>query len=218
MVKIKFTLLFIAMLTGGAIGGMIFSYFSNNAAHADTSSEIVRARLIQLVDERGIPRASLGVSEDQYPVLAFFDKSGKVASYFGQTSHGGAINFKDHSGQTKLYIWLDENELPGVCLFEGASKISASLSITANKQPMFALTDSNGKPCLMAGLERDAEPALIMKNRAAGNQSALYSHHRLGPGLFLMDSQGKANKAYTTKGAVDADDIGGREPGGMMSR
>lgn len=103
-------------------------------------------------------------------------------------------------------------------MFEGASKISASMSITANKQPMLALTDSNGKPCLMAGLERDSEPALILKNRANGNQSALYSHSRLGPGLFLMDSRDKANKAYTTKGVVDADDAGGKELGGMMMR
>lgn len=218
MGKIKFTLLFIAMLTGGAIGGMIFSFFSNNIARADASSEIVRARLIQLVDEKGILRASLGFSEDQSPVFAFYDKGGKIASYFGQTSHGGVINFKDHSGETKLYIWLDENELPGMYLFEGASKISASMSITANKQPMLALTDSNGKPCLMAGLERDSQPTLILKSRAGGNQSALYSHPRLGPGLFLMDSQGKANKAYTTKGIVDADDIGSKELGGMMMR
>lgn len=108
MVKIKFTLLFIGMLTGGVIGGMIFSYFSHNIAHADASSEIVRARLIQLVDEKGSLRASLGLSEDKYPGFAFYDKSGKVASYFGQTSHGGVINFKDNSGETKLYIWLDE--------------------------------------------------------------------------------------------------------------
>jgi hypothetical protein len=70
----------------------------------------------------------------------------------------------------------------------------------------------------MAGLEKDAEPVLFLKNRAGGNQSALYSHPRLGPGLFLMDSQGKANKAYTTKGVVDTDDATGKELGGMMMR
>jgi hypothetical protein len=210
--------LLIGLLLGGAMGGLVSSYCVQNVAHADPSTGIIKARLIQLVDENGMPRASLGFSEDKHPVLAFLDQGGKVATHFGQTSHGGVLEFKDGAGRARMMLSLDSQELPGIYLLEGVKNLRASLFIDSGNSPMLALADSNGKPCLMAGLEKDSEPALILKNRAGGNQSALYSHPRLGPGLFLMDSRDKANKAYTTKGIVDADDAGGKELGERMLR
>lgn len=214
----QIALLVIGMLIGGAMGGVVSSYFAYNVAHADSSAGVLKARQVQLLDERGNPRAVLGFDNDKNPVLLFFDKNGNNGSYLGQTSHGGSLQFMDSAGKARLHISLDDEEKPGVYLLEGTKKIRASFYITSDNNPLMALTDGNGKPCLAAGLERDSEPVLFLKNKASDSQTALLSHPRLGPGLFLMDSRDKANKAYTTKGVVDADFAVGKDLGVMMMR
>ena len=146
------------------------------------TQDIVRARRIELVDAKGVPRVVLYLAKDQ-PVLNFFDPSGKRRLTLLTSSKATTLVLHDDTGSPRVSM-TGGHESSGLTV-HGADNVAAlslgtdapgqahlalrtkashhGIALRLTKEDAELLAGTGGKAGFKAGLS-GGEPVLIMKN------------------------------------------------------
>jgi hypothetical protein len=74
------------------------------AVSAQSPSTVVRASAFELVDERGIVRARLGIKGSGTAELDLFDKTGTIRIKLGADEHGSGFLLADETAQPGIHM------------------------------------------------------------------------------------------------------------------
>lgn len=113
--------------------------------------EVVRTKRVEIVDDEGVTRASLGVSD------------------FGGTEGGLVqLNLNDSRGIPRVSILVDEEEdaaTPAIALTDSSGKLRGSISLVPDDEnAFFALRDQEGRTRMTVRLLETGDPVIDFRD------------------------------------------------------
>jgi len=144
-------------IIAGMVGGVVSHFIFNTAAR-----KILRARELQVVDEKKRTRVKMGM-DDGRPFVGLFDEREKARSgmYLDKNGEPG-ISFVDSRGQIRLLLNMEEND-PQVTLFNEGGSDAISMGSTDEYSTIWICDQGGRERINMAVL--DSEPFLKFCNR-----------------------------------------------------
>src|SRR5574341_1186109 len=111
MTKKQYTLVLIAVILSGLIGGALSNKLLSGesllAENALPPAKVLQAQTFVLVDEKGNHRARLEVNAEGYTALRFYDKDGQSRAAFGLFPKGNPfMGFSDQNEKMRLSLIL----------------------------------------------------------------------------------------------------------------
>lgn len=106
----------VAMLLAANLGSRLPAFATAQAAESGPAPEVLRARTLELVDERGQVRASLKTAPDGEVVFRMMDASGNIRIKLGASGQGSGL------------VLIDDRTEPGVHMLAQRTGTSLTLS------------------------------------------------------------------------------------------
>jgi hypothetical protein len=91
----------LTVLNVGLLAAVLSGRFAPGAA--DASATVVRASLVELVDETGVVRSRLGVERDGEVVLRLFDEDGTIRVKLGARRDGSGLVLLDEATEPAVH-------------------------------------------------------------------------------------------------------------------
>jgi len=105
-----------------------------------SAPEVIRAQRFELVDEKGSPRAMLGLLLHGGPGFTLYDEKGNMRATLMVLPDGSpGFTFSDE----KLVLLADRG--PGLTLYDEKGKMRAGLTVLPDGGPILELLDSSGR-------------------------------------------------------------------------
>jgi hypothetical protein len=161
----------------------------------------VEAESFRLVNEKGEPRAILGVSED-VPYLKLMGADGRDRIFFSIDSEDDSPTFAlfDSSGNMRVYLGLQSDGSPTLALTDEAGYFRAMLSVTMQAtaegvSPSLDFIDTNGNVRFKIMQYEGKEPVMLFLNEQ-GQTSVVLREEEGRPGLALLDKFGATRGVF----------------------
>ncbi len=151
----------------------------------------IRAQKIELTDDKGNVRISLGITADGAAIIKLLDKDGKPTVALRSDDGLGILNAE---GKPKVVAGAAGAGY-GISVFDSKGKARAELTMV-DDEPYMVMTDSNGKFRLSMFLLKD-QPFISLTD---GKDDGAYVSLKVkgsAPQLLLSDSSGKARSEYS---------------------
>ena len=116
-----------------------------------SSSGLIRARSIEIVDERDVVRMSLSASRDDLAQVRLYDGQGRVQSVFGQALDGSVVwILNDSKGVTRLALATEPQDFGGsIQLFDSKGAARAYIGPDGRGGISVVLLDASGRKVVM---------------------------------------------------------------------
>jgi hypothetical protein len=166
---------------------------SKTQSVADTNNipDVLVARSFALVDKDGNHRGGFGLDKSENPILLLKDKDGSNRAFFILTDRGPFISFDDKSGDTKLYIRLDNEGGPTIG-FMNNKRPQMIMTLRKQKEPSVVFFDENGGGRFAITL-KDGNPGLAFLDSRQQSQALIQA--RDGQGALVSLHDGKSEPA-----------------------
>jgi hypothetical protein len=126
-----------------AFGAGFILMFALAAVKPDATQDVIRAKRLEIVDDKGKTRISLVALPKYGPLLQFSDDKGNHRAGLSLGADGPALWLEDETGRGRAGLIVDANG-PGLRLFDEKSRERAGLTADADGAD-FALRDKDGK-------------------------------------------------------------------------
>jgi hypothetical protein len=92
---------------------LALAFSAGRSSAAQGTSDILRARTLELVDARGQVRSRLNVESDGAVVLRLFDRTGTIRVKLGADVHGSGLMLADETTEPGLHLLARRSPIPG---------------------------------------------------------------------------------------------------------
>ena len=150
MANFKVCTLVSLMFISSGFGAFLTSYFSPNTAEAQLDMDFLRVKGVEVVDELGKTRLSLGLVE-QAPMITFWDAYGKPSLTLGEME-GSPSLFMFENQRPILGVGVELRGDTGYFIFDKYNNPIAALGVDNNGGPIMVVKDKNGKAMGSIGL------------------------------------------------------------------
>jgi len=166
-----------------------------------TIPKVVEAESFRLVNEKGEPRAILGVREDA-PYLTLKGTNGKDRILFSIGSEDDSATFAlhDSNGNIRVFLGLRPDGSTTLALTDDAGQIRATLSVSMQASaegvsPSLDFIDENGEVRFKIMQYEGKEPTIVFVNEQ-GETSMILREQDGKPNLGLLDKFGTTRGVF----------------------
>ncbi len=214
------------MILAGFLGGTLAQHSITDSASAGTQTDTLVARSFAIVDAKGNHRGGMGLDKNDNPILLMRDVDGSNRAYLILTDKGPFLGFDDKNGKTRMFLRLENENIPTIGFLDDRGAPQFVLSLRQNQDPGLVLYDSSGHGRLALGLSngnpglafldsnkqmqlsmqaRDGQGALISLQHPGSNRPAAALGVQQGNGfLYALDAQRSGVFAGTQPGRAPA--------------
>ena len=165
---------------------LAFGAFLAAATSQRDSSEVIKARRFELIDEGGVTRSSWA-STTIGSALTFHDNKGSARSLIGFVNGAPRLLFSDDQSSPRVLI-TSESKAGFLALYHGGQKPLLDLSVTPDG-PSLRLNDRNGT--LRSELAVWEDGSRLRQYDEEGELRSWLAARKQGPSLALTDKSNK---------------------------
>ncbi|MBT5258655.1 MAG: hypothetical protein HOL75_07095 [Nitrospina sp.] len=150
MTNFKVCTLVSLMFISSGFGAFLTSYFSPNTAEAQLNMDFLRVKGVEVVDNLGKTRLSLGLVQEE-PMISFLDAYGKPSLTLG-VMEGSPSLFMFENQRPILGVGVELGGDTGYFVFDKYNNPIAAIGVDSNGGPIMVVKDNNGKAMASIGL------------------------------------------------------------------
>ena len=166
------------------------------ATPAAATEEVLRAKRLEIVDDEGRIRASLGTREEGIGGLAVFDASGRrrIALEAGEVDgQGSGLSLLDTNGKTRAVVYAHNDPKKGTAVYLGGEDgtARATLALDESGQAFLSVSAGEKNRQITVAVDSDGGARLTFTGEGPAIGLGSFGEDQASPSLILADEKGQ---------------------------